>query len=748
MKSLNQLEGPASNLARAERGGVPAMQTLIDVPYTAVDDRSEWARFADLGRLLSRRKRFLMFAVSLGLIGGAAATHWTTPVYRSSTSLEVQGLNEDFLDLRRIDSSAQPANFSAESFVQTQVDILQDDVVLDRVINRLKLPERAGFMPKPGVIAALAGSLPIPQSQQDDNLRPVDILREHLVVAPAPHSRIVRITYESSDPLLAADVVNGLADEFISYNLEARLNAANQVGQWLGPQLEEMKARLAQSEAELTTSSQAAGLLLSAGTESVAEERLRNVQRELATAQGDRISKESTYRMVSESPADSLPAALEPASLKENRAKLTDLRRQRAELSSLYTDDNYRVVRLQAQIDELDAAVQTEIRTIPKKYRSEYQAALGREMMLAKNYNAQAATVSQQARERIRYESLKRALEDNRQIYQSTLQKVKEAGIASAIKPSGVRIIGAATAPVRPFRPNAPLNLGLGLLSGLCLGLVGAATIDRSKRVVRVPGELRACVNVPELGAIPSGTYQSLYATPRRMLLDTRPQVSMELATWQEKHSPISESFREVLASLMYSGSIQSLLVTSAAPMEGKTTIVSNLAIALAEIGKRVLLIDGDLRKPRLHEIFDQPNTWGLSTVLAEKDSIQELPVSALVRKTSIPGLSLLPAGPSTEQISTLLYSSRMQDLMTHFRQDFDYVFLDAPPVLRFSDARVLGHAADAVIIVARANKTAPDTVREAAARFQMVGIPVFGTILNDCDQRVLGQYGYGYQYR
>lgn len=432
--------------------------------------------------------------------------------------------------------------------------------------------------------------------------------------------------------------------------------------------------------------------------------------------------------------------------MKENRTKLTDLRRQRVELGSLYTDSNYRVARIQAQIDELDRAVQSESRSLPSRYRSEYDAALSREMLLAKSYDAQAATVSRQARERIHFDSLKRAVEDNRQMYQSTLQKVKEAGIASAIKPSSIRVIGPATPPSRPYRPNEPLNLGLGLLSGLCLGLVSAATVDRSKRVVRVPGELRACINVPELGVIPSGNYRSLYATPRKMMLDTRPKIHLELASWEEKYSPISESFREVLASLVYSGSVRSVLVTSAAPMEGKTTVVSNLAIALAEIGKRVLLIDGDLRKPRLHEVFDQPNTWGLSTVLADKDSIAELPVNTLTRKTAIPGLSLLPSGPSTEQISTLLYSSRMQDLMNRFRQDFDYVFLDAPPVLGFSDARVLGHAADAVILVARANQTDPNSVREAAGRFLMVGIPVLGTILNDCNQRSLGQYGYQYR--
>ncbi len=737
------IEAPPRSLARVERG---ALRPYVETPSDSFGNESEWTRIADLYRMAGRRKGILLGCLVLGLVGAAGVTHFTTPTYRASTSLEVQGINEDFLDLHQIDPAARATTFSAESYIQTQADILQDDAVLERVNRRLHLDTLPVFQGKPGLSARIAGYFPLTAPGTRAPERTIDRLREKLAVAPSPHSRLIRITYESEDPKLAADVVNTLADEFIGYNLEARLSAANQIGQWLGPQLDEMKQRLERSEADLSATSLAAGMPLTSGTETVAEQRLRDVQSELAAAQADRIAKESIYRIVAQSSPEALPPAMETTSLKAERDKLTDLRREKAELSALYTDSNYRVARVQAQIDELEQAVQREVQAIPGKARSEYQAALGREMMLAKAYNAQAATVSRQANERIRYESLKRAVDDNRQIYQATLQKVKEAGIASAIKPSGVRVIGAATVPVKPYRPSPPLNLALGLTAGLCAGLLGVSVVERTKRVIRAPGELQAWLNVPELGAIPNANPDSLYSTPKRLLLDRKPEVHLELATWEQKHSAVSESFREVLASLVYSGAVKSLLVSSAAPMEGKTTVVSNLAITLAGIGKRVLLIDGDLRKPRLHQIFGQPNTWGLSDVLGDKRSVSELPVAELAKETNIPGLYLLPSGPSTEEITTLLYSSRMQDLMNRFRKDFDYVVLDAPPVLRFSDARILGHAADAVVLVARANRTAPENIREAAARFRMVGIPVLGTILNDCDHRAMDKYGYKYQ--
>ena len=755
MKLIDESSEPRNVevVRHGEGNALPAREIYIGRPApSAAPERSEWAHFAELSSALSRRKTLVVLSVFLGLAVAAAVTIWSKPVYRASASLEVQGLNEDFLDLKNVDSSAKSATFSAESYIQTQAEILQEDVLLERVVNRLRLAERPSFQPKPGALVALAGSLHfLPPMKEAEIERPLDLVRRKLLVTPSAHSRIIKISYESTDRQLSADLVNALTGEFIDYNLEARLNAANQIGRWLGPELQEMKDRLNRSESELSNSSQSSGLLLSSatGTESVAEEKLRNLQRELAASQADRIAKESLYRVVSTGPLDSLPAALDTPSLKENQIKLTDLRRQRAELSSIYTDDNYRVAKVQAQIEELEAAITRENQNIPKRVRSEYDAAMGRELMLAKAYDAQASAVGRQAGERIRFETLKRAVDSNRQIYESTLLKVNEAGIASAIKPSGVRLIGAATPPIRPHRPNLPLNLSIGMAAGLCVGLVSAASMERNRRVLRGPNELRDYLDVPLLGAIPAANDLSLHST-RRSLLQTRPEVHLELVSWEEKRSLLSESFQEILASLVYSDSTRVLLVTSALPGEGKTTIASNLSIGLAQIGKRVLLVDGDLRRPRLHEIFNQPNTWGLSNALTEKNSLQDLPVSAIVKKTAIPGLSLLPSGPATEQLANLLYSPRMQDLMTHFRQEFDYIILDAPPALQFADSRILARYADAVAVVARANRTHPDTVREALERFRAVGVPILGTILNDFKHSKADQsrYGYGYGYR
>jgi succinoglycan biosynthesis transport protein ExoP len=724
----------------------PAGAAYFDLPPSA-NGASEWARFSELVRGLSRRKGLILLTTLFGCATAIGLSLWTTPVYRATTSLEVQGLNEDFLDLRNMDSAAKPTAFSMESYIQTQADILQDEVLLERVIGKLHLASRPSFHPTGGVRQLVARYAPASAKLRLADERPIDILKSNLLILPSRRSHIIQISYESMDRQLSADVANTLAEEFLTYNQEARLHSASEIGQWLGPKLQEMKNKLEQSEAELHTWSQAAGLMLTSGNETVSEENLRHVQRELATAQADRIAKQSLYEMASRSTSDSFPPMLDTAGLREQQVKLTELRRQYAELSSLYTPDNYRVARVQAQINELETARQREALNIPRRAKNDYDAALAREFMLAKTYEGQSALVTRQARQRIRYDTLKREVDTNRRIYEATLQKAEEAGVATAIKPSGVRIIGTAKPPINPYRPKLPLNLSLGMAMGLCAGLIGAAVLERNKRVLRAPGEMRMYVDLPELGAIPAANHRSLHAS-KRQLLDLSPVPGrLELVTWEEKRSAMSESFREVLASLLYSSSCRTLLIASAWTMEGKTTVVSNLGIALAEIGKRVLLIDGDLRKPRLHDIFDQPNTWGLSNLLAEKESIADLPANVLTRKTAIPGLCLLPSGPATDQISTLLYSPRVHDLMSRFRQEFDYVLLDAPPVFQFADARVLAHSVDAVALVIRANRTDPSTARAAVERFQLVGVPVLGTILNDWDARAGEQYGYRYQY-
>jgi polysaccharide biosynthesis transport protein len=356
------------------------------------------------------------------------------------------------------------------------------------------------------------------------------------------------------------------------------------------------------------------------------------------------------------------------------------------------------------------------------------------------------------------------------------LQKVKEYGIASAIRASNIRVVDPAKPSHIPYKPNIFKNSILGLLAGTFFGVVFVVFRERSDRSIQVPGDTPFFLNVPELGIIPrakADPERRIYAKLQPILpMQGDPEAkeseagrhpgngnngrptsngnsarSVELVTWHRELSLLAESFRATLASILFSAQNGNrprvLVLTSCSPMEGKTTIVSNLGIALAEINHRVLLIDADMRKPRLHDVYSQLNSWGLSDLLRERNPIEEYPLDILVRETEIPGLYMLPSGEGARRISNLLYSARLPELLSRFRREFDTILIDTPPMLQISDARVLGRLADGIILVIFANHTTRDSAVTAVQRFREDGTPILGTILNHWDPRKSTDYGY-----
>jgi len=333
----------------------------------------------------------------------------------------------------------------------------------------------------------------------------------------------------------------------------------------------------------------------------------------------------------------------------------------------------------------------------------------------------------------------------NRTFYEAMSRRVEEASLASTVRQSNIRLVGPAQPPSRPFKPNLPLNLIMGTFGGLMLGVGFVMLREQTNSALRAPGEAGAYLTLPELGAIPRAEKWRL---PLPGLPGPRTgKLLVERASLEQPLSGVSESFRATLASILSAGHhgdrAQILVITSSRPNEGKTTVVSNLGIALAEIGNKVLLIDGDLRRPRLHHVFDQTNSWGLSDLLREKNAIEDIPLDALVRKTAVPRLSLMPSGTSTDNIFGLLCSGRMARLMPRFRQEYDYVLVDAPPCLEFADARIMARYAEKLLLVVRADFTDRRTAQAAVQRLLLDRIPVMGVIFNNWDPTHSDLYSY-----
>jgi capsular exopolysaccharide synthesis family protein len=760
IEKANQRQSELS--PQAERR--PVVRRYLDAADGSVSPAQNYDSLLDYWHILFRHRLTLLSFALASLCAALLITLVQTPIYRVRTSLEVQSSN--FADLRDADSANSPETYaSPESYVETLVKLLQSESLIEDVIDKMKLQKDqpsgiwgdfAAFVHR---LFALSRTARLPEREQ--MLRQV---QRNLTVESSGDSRLLEILYESPDPKLAANFANTLVSEFIELNQEERWKAAQGTADWLTNHLNQMKTQLESSEAQLQDYAQTAGLSYTSDTsdkESLADDRLKEIQDELSKAQADRIDTEAKFEDAKGKPADSLPEIAADPTMRDERQKLADLQRQYAELSATLTPAHYKVRQVQAQINELQAQIHKERADVLGRVRNEYSAAVRREKLLSDARAAQEQVVAEQSSKAIHYDTLKRDVESNRHIYEVMLQKVKEASLAAAMRDSNVIVIDRANPPLLPYRPSLLMNSAVGLFSGVFLGFGFVLLRERFDRRISAPGEAQIFLDLPELGVIPldeatlpahhSDRLHLLRSAPAPLPASTRPSASNnapELATWKRKPSLIAECTRTTLTSILLPNQDgegpQVVVLTSPCLGDGKTTVACNLSIAIAEIGRRVLLIDGDLRRPRLHKVFGVANEWGLCDVLRSDCPLDTIPMSHLVRDSEVLGLSLLPGGSCGITPTNLFYSRRMSSLLARVRREFDMILIDAPPMIHLADARVLGRLADGVILVVRAGQTTAESARFAIQRFGEDGTRVLGTVLNSWDPRASGRYGYG----
>jgi capsular exopolysaccharide synthesis family protein len=637
----------------------------------------------------------------------------------------------------------------------TQVKVLQSRSLLEQATDRLLKDKKTRYGSSTNRLAALRKVLhlaPKPALDQDEAVRAA---AGSIKVKGSNMTRIIEITCDSTDPRLAADFANTLVDEFIQKNMSDRWKTTERTGEWLTTQLDGLKIKLEKSEDSLQSYALAAGLRFTgAGAggeqENVVSASVRLLQEELLKARAERMIAQSRFELVQSSPPDALPQVLDDISLRDYESKLVDLRRQRAELSSSFTPAHPRMQKLEAQITELETTLETTRQKVVTRLRNDYAAAGSHEKLLHEEFTKQLNTISAQAAKEVHYSILRREVETNRQLYESMLTRVKESSIASAMQASNFRIVDLAEPADLPYKPNPVNNAMLGSMAGIFLGVVLVLLKEQADRSIQQPGDSTLYLGISELGVIPSDRparfRRGQGTAPLIPIRNGAAGNSVELVTWQRQGSLIAESFRTVLTSIMFSGQRPRVLVISSAnPSEGKTTVSTNLSIALSEISQRVLLIDADMRRPRLHRVFNMENDKGLSELLRKKHSIESSEVLKAVRETSIPGLHVLTSGPWAANASTLLYSARLPEIVDITRQNFDTVIIDSPPMLHMADARLLAKQCDSVLMVLRAGKTTRAAAVMAIQKFVADGSTVLGTILTDYNP---DQNGYSYDYK
>lgn len=722
---------------------------------TTGGDESDASGLLEFWHLIRFRKWTIFSFVMVGLLATLLISLLETPTYQSRTTVEIQGIPENTASVRIGPPDGGRATLPAESYIQTQAKVLQSKALFDTVTSRLQSSE-AKWSSRPDtrlktMSNAMGIAIPFP------NLEPSPVsAKVDLKVKVVENTRMIEILVDSPDPNLSATFANTLVREYVDSGMTARWDAAQRNSQWISKQLVDIKEKLHKSEKELQDYRTAAGLMLTPDKQSdVQVESLMRIQDELARAQADRMAKQSVHEVTSSGPIDAMPQVMDNTRLSGYQSRLADLRRELADLSSQLTPEHYKVKRVQAQINELEGTLKREREAVLLRVNNDYKAAERRERLLQAAFASQAAVVVYKTSKAFTNDLITQEVNSLRQMYDELLRKLKEVAIASTLSTSLVRVVDAAEPAAIPYKPDLLRNLAMGLLSSLMLGIGFVFAGDYVNRRVKAPGETPFHLRVPELGVIPEQRSITSGSAARRGTASiwvssnenkaTRERV--ELVTWQDRPSLMAESFRNALASILSGGRLRRrphvIIMTSPSRGDGKSTTACNVGLALAEINQRVLLIDADMRKPQLHNIFGLTNNWGLSDLLRERTPLAEVPLESLARETEISGLYVLPSGPGTASISNLLYSDRMAELLVRFRNEFDTVILDTPPMLFVADARVLGRLADAAILVLRAGKTTRDEALRSKQQMVEDGIELLGTILNGWDLKAKTRYGY-----
>ena len=718
-------------IERRSSAAVPAVVHTYAVPETQRSVPVETEGLQTLTSFLWKRKRTLAMGAGLGLLAGLLVSLFASPVYRSRTSLQLESFNEQAF--KGVTPVSPVPNASPEDYLQNEVKILESTTLAKRVAAQLgPIPEpqsgplhgmRVWFENQLRNFAPYRDTRPLLGEEKQ-----LQLVKNSLSVRTALQSQVIDLFYDAPTPALAARGANAAASEFIELNREARSQLVQDTTEWLNKQAAEMRGKLQGLNRQLQDFTAGSGLVVGTAREyTPAQDRLRQLQDAYTRAEAERAGKQARYEAATQNQGEIMSEAMASGPLRQYQTDLQNLRRQQADLKAIYTDSDNRVARINAQIAATEAAIDREKRDILNRLRNEFIAAQALENKLQASLNNQTGTVGQQTRKQLQYEVLKNDVDTTQKLYDSVLERAKDAGAASSLRVANVRVIDPATPPTLPYSPDIPLNMALGFGLGT-LGSAGLILLSTRSTKVKAPGEMELYVR--ELGVVPTAQGESAIVARDWSIA---PQGGTELNSFL-----LRESFRGVLTSILLgtrpdagrNGRSHSriLAVTSVAMMEGKTTIVSNLGLASAQMKRDVLLVDADLRRPRLHQRFKLENRTGLTDLLQNPRGSWE----SMIQPTAIPHLWVLTAGPTDAASAGLLYSSDLDEVLQRMTSRFELIFIDTPPLSMYPDARILGQVTDGVVMVVRANRNNREDVRGAYHQLVQDRIHVLGTILND----------------
>lgn len=730
-------------------------------------DSPEREKPVDLRRYLQvvLKRRWVILAVfAVILIAVALKTYTATPVYRATGRL--------IIEKSLSGSSVMPQNgmfyeIWDPQFYNTQHKIIQSRAVAASVIDRLNLEHSEEFFPEPkddpvsrvkrfiadqvqGVKQSAAALFrtgdrqAVPQPDQADSKGPdsglISAVMDRITVTPVRDTRLVDVSFDAKDPVLAAMIANAVAQAYIEGNLETRLASVKDAVEWLSDRIEDERRKVNEAEYALLQYKERNKIItdFSSDTEQVTAQKLAQLNAQVVDAESARVEAETLLNQAlalrgSPELIGSIPDVLSNSLISEIKSMEVDIYKQMSELSKKYGKNHPRMVALDSELKELNARKAKEVERVVNSLRNRYMVAQAKEESLKRAFEEQKEQALQLNEKAIRYSLLNREVESAREMYDLLVKRFKEATVAEDMKADNVRVIDRAEVPASPVSPDKRRNLLLALAVGLALGVGAAFLLEYLDNTIKLPEELKDHLDIAYLGPVPAFQPEGDGVS-----------AGGDLACVHSPRSGASEAYRGIRTNLLFSsaGSApQVILITSATPQDGKTVTTANLGVTMAQAGSRTVIIDCDLRKPKLHKVFGVKADCGLTNLLVGAKGSEQA-----ILATEVPGLDLIPSGPIPPNPSEMLGSSQMADLLTTLRSRYERILLDSPPVTAVTDATVLASAVDGVVLVIRAGSTVRAAAAGAVDQIRTVGGHILGGLLNAVDADG-GKYYYQHYY-
>ena len=728
-------------------------------PFQDEAAQDETIDLQELWRSIVKRKWVVISVLVIALVTALLSSVLTVPVYRSTAVVQIN--HESARILRIEDFEAGPRGWQGvEQFYQTQYEILRSRALAEAVVESEEVwdhPELTGEIRQrslTGELRALPRRVvdvfrPAPDragepiqvdeeaQQQAAIRRAAGRLRSRLNVAPRDNSRLVNVQVSSFDPQFAARMADAVVREYMASTMQRRYDAGQEAREFLEEQLAEMRIALERSDQALIDFAQESGVADLDERMEMARETLRALNRRLSDAQGDLVQMRAFRRQIENGRGNDIRLVARDERLRDLRNERSELSTEYAALSQRFKDDYPAVVELRSEIDQIEGQIAERREEIINGVLSEYQNLESEVATLQEATDERESRILALNQQAVQYNILQREFQTNRELYDGMLQRMKEIGVAAGVQENNIAMIENALPAGSPYLPNTQRNLAMALMVGLMIGVGLALMLEFLDTTIRRTEDVEKIVGRPVVGLVPmvklrERKQKDQDKAPGRRKVDDR-----TVSHYSQLHpkSAVSEAFRSLRTSLMFStpeGMPKTLLFTSPGPGDGKTTNAINLATVMAQNGSRVLLIDADLRKPRMHRDFNIPHAPGLTNRIAGANA-DDSSSSAIV-PTSVEGLFVMPSGNQAPNPAELLSSERMTRIINMASRAFDHVIIETAPILGLADSLVLARAVDGVIMVTASGKTTKDSIKASTRRMQQVQAPLLGVVMNQVD--------------